>query len=123
MNAGTGVFNQTAGSVGKFAGTTPVQAIGLMVGGNWASQNAFPHSTSTTYVAASYSSSGNYTLGDGSSSPLLVGGLECVGVTGTGTFTQNSGTNALVGGGDFGGSSTTTNVPYSSKFGGRARLV
>ena len=31
--------------------------------------------------------------------PLFVGGCELVGGSGTGTFTQNSGTNAIIGGG------------------------
>ena len=55
--------------------------------------------------ASTFSSLGTYTLGNanGTGSPLFVGGVEAIGITGTGTFTQNCGTNAIVGGGDFAG--------------------
>ena len=75
------------------------QAVGLAIGGNWGGQtlgNTQPNKCTT--------SSGVYTLGtlgqaDGAGGPLFVGGFEIVGGNGTGTFTQNSGTNAIVGGG------------------------
>ena len=35
--------------------------------------------------------------------PLFAGGVEAIGVNGTGTFTQNCGTNAIVGGGQYAG--------------------
>ena len=101
MNAGTGVFNQTGGSVGKWNGTSAGnQVVGLEVGGNFTA-------TGTKY-ATTYSSVGSYTLGNvgqlsnDPTAPLLVGGVEAIGVNGTGTFTQNSGTNAIVGGGNYG---------------------
>ena len=112
LNAGTGVFTQTGGSVGIWT-SQKTQPIGLMVGGNW---------TTTTVLSATpitYSSFGTYTLGNagGTGSPLFVGGCEAIGVTGTGTFTQNCGTNAIVGGGDFGGKPGTQSVPYNSQTG------
>ena len=58
---------------------------------------------------------GSYTLGpaNGVGSPLFVGGVEVVGGNGTATFTQNCGTNAIVGGGDFQGNRTAGD-PYDS---------
>ena len=100
VNAGTGVFNQTGGSVGFYdVSTGSTQAVGLAVGGNFSQ-------TGTKY-ATTYSSVGYYTLGPSNASsatatPLLVGGVEAIGVNGTGTFTQNCGTNAIVGGGLYG---------------------
>ena len=93
--AGTGVFTQTGGSVGAYGGLT-TQVVGLSVGGNW-----FTAKVST----ATYTSVGTYTLGNanGVGSPLFAGGVEAIGVNGTGTFTQNCGTNAIVGGGQYGG--------------------
>ena len=93
FQAGTGVFNQTGGSIGSLS-PSGSGAVGLAVGGNF---------TGSTYPAGSpftSSSSGNYTLGtaNGIGSPLFVGGCEVVGGSGTGTFTQNCGTNAIVGG-------------------------
>ena len=77
------------------------QVVGLEVGGNFTA-------TGTKY-ATTYSSVGSYTLGNvgqlsnDPTAPLLVGGVEAIGVNGTGTFTQNlSGTNAIVGGGNYG---------------------
>ena len=100
-NAGTGVFNQTGGSIGKWTGTAAGnQVVGLSVGGNFTA-------TGTKY-ATTYSSVGSYTLGNvGQSSndptaPLFVGGVEAIGVNGTGTFVQNSGTNVIIGGGNYG---------------------
>ena len=53
--------------------------------------------------ATTYTSLGTYNLSDpnNTGSPLFVGGVECVGVSGTGTFNQSGGTNAIVGGGDY----------------------
>ena len=98
-DAGTGVFNQTTGSVGSFGSNLYTNnAVGLAVGGEF-TPGTVKSSTATPYVA---SASGTYTLGnaDGTGSPLLVGGVEGIGVNGTGTFTQNSGTNAIYGGGN-----------------------
>ena len=98
-NCGTGVFTQTGGSVGRLPdGSQPVQAVGLMMGGVWNTHVGQQQTTTT--------SSGVYTLGTvgqaaGAGGPLFVGGVECVGVMGTATFTQNSGTNAIIGGGGF----------------------
>ena len=99
MYSGTGVFTQTGGSVGDSSASGSNQAVGLAIGGNWGGQtlgNTQPNKCTT--------SSGVYTLGtlgqaDGAGGPLFVGGFEIVGGNGTGTFTQNSGTNAIVGGG------------------------
>ena len=95
MQAGTGVFNQTGGAVGSYGingfGSSANNAVGLTVGGVVGG---------TSVGRGNYCSSvGTYNLGNGTSSPLLVGGCEVVGASGTGTFTQNSGTNAIVGGG------------------------
>ena len=104
LMAGTGVFNQTGGSVGSI-GTLggASNTVGVMVGGNWTSS---PGNYNTANGPAFYASSvGSYTLGaaSGIGAPLLVGGVEAVGISGTGTFTQNCGTNAIVGGGNTGG--------------------
>ena len=120
MNAGTGVFTQTGGSVGSL-GTLGLSspsnnAIGLMVGGNWNGSQ-----TNTSASATTYSSLGTYTLGNlnGTGSPLFVGGMECVGVSGTGSFTQNCGTNAIIGGGDLMRTATpgALQTPYDSYYG------
>ena len=101
------MFTQTGGSVGAMtaAGT---QAVGLFVGGNWTTQ-AYNYVQSAT----TYSSLGSYTLGNanGTGSPLFVGGCEVIGATGTGTFTQNCGTNAIIGGGK-----ATSNSPDGTPF-------
>ena len=101
-DAGTGVFNQTTGSVGSFgANVYTNNAVGLAVGGEF-TPGTVKSSTATRYVASAV---GTYTLGNanGSGSPLFVGGVEAVGLNGTGTFTQNCGTNAIYGGGNAGG--------------------
>ena len=85
---GTGTFTQTGGSIGVTAvGSSPGQILGLFVGGTWG------QASSTKYP------SGTYTLGG---SGLLVGGVETIGVSGTGTFNQNGGTNCFCGGGPTG---------------------
>ena len=70
-----------------------------MVGGNWCHPGSY--GTAAAGPVFNASSVGTYTLGstNGTGSPLLVGGCEVIGVSGTGTFTQNCGTNAIVGGG------------------------
>ena len=95
---GTGVFNQTGGSVGSLGATN--QPVGLFVGGEWCNRNVKGFTTS---------SSGIYNLSGANS--LLVGGVETIGVNGTGTFTQDGGTNAVVGGGTVNGK--INNAPYS----------
>ena len=113
-NCGTGVFTQTGGSVGRLPnGSQPVQAVGLMMGGVWNTDVGQQQTTTT--------SSGVYTLGTvgqaaGAGGPLFVGGVECVGVMGTATFTQNSGTNAIIGGGGFNGV-PSGNAQYNSAIG------
>ena len=102
QNAGTGVFNQTGGSVGSLGtsglNSTTNNAVGLAVGGGWLGGNYVGNGVHTSSV-------GTYTLGAAGSDPnnpngpLFVGGCELVGGSGTGTFTQNSGTNAIIGGG------------------------
>ena len=104
LMAGTGVFTQTGGSVGSIG--TPGGAnntVGVMVGGNWSSYPGNSNLPGGPVFNAS--SVGTYTLGDpsGTGSPLLVGGCEVIGVSGTGTFTQTCGTNALLGGGNISG--------------------
>ena len=101
FQAGTGVFNQTGGSIGSLAATGS-GAIGLAVGGNFTGGHYPPTNPLTT------SSSGIYTLGNADGTgPFFVGGCEVVGGTGTGIFTQNCGTNAIVGGGKANGSPAT----------------
>ena len=106
MNAGTGVFTQTGGTIGSF-GALENKAIGLMIGGDW--------SNNLSKTATNYSSLGTYTLGatTGTGAPLFVGGVEAIGISGTGSFIQNAGTNAIVGGGLYaarpGGGSTIYN--------------
>ena len=99
-NAGTGVFNQTGG-FRRFLRCHHGVDSGRRSGGG-----RQLHATGTKY-ATTYSSVGYYTLGPSNASsatatPLLVGGVEAIGVNGTGTFTQNCGTNAIVGGGLYG---------------------
>ena len=118
LNAGTGVFTQTGGVVGGLGTAGHANtAVALFVGGNWVANNTSNDPITTT-------SSGIYTLGnaDGTPSsvtgqyPILVGGCEVIGSTGTGTFTQNSGTNALVGGGNFPGSIAVKVGAYESPY-------
>ena len=108
-NAGTGVFTQTGGVVGSTG------AVGLSVGGNWTGGNG------QSYTLGQYSStsSGVYTLGNanGTGSPQFFGGCEAIGVNGTGTFTQNCGTNTIAGGGSFGLSPGSGFVSYNNNFG------
>ena len=75
MQAGTGVFNQTGGAVGSYGingfGSSANNAVGLTVGGVVGG---------TSVGRGNYCSSvGTYNLGNGTSSPLLVGGCEVVG--------------------------------------------
>ena len=49
--------------------------------------------------------------------PLFVGGVEGIGISGTGTFTQNSGTNAIVGGGNTGSIIGNGDVSYNNQTG------
>ena len=76
-----------------------------MVGGNWVSSGGL-----------NCTSSGIYNLGNanGTGSPLLVGGCELVGVTGTGTFNQTCGTNAIIGGGAYAGTSPGNPGPFNN---------
>ena len=117
-----GTFVQTGGAVGSFGSGTSNNAVGLSVGGNWTggsttvtatSKTTYPTSTSPKINAAA----GSYTLGDGASAPLFVGGVEGVGISGTGTFTQNSGTNAIVGGGNTGSIIGNGDVSYNNPTG------
>ena len=106
-NAGTGVFNQTGGSVGAIGGVSGVtggnQAVGLTVGGDWIYN---PASILKTTGGTNWTSVGTYNLSDPNhndltgTGPLVVGGIEGVGVSGTGTFNQSGGTNVLAGGGN-----------------------
>ena len=91
-------------------------AVALAIGGNWGGQTVAqaPHTTA---------SSGVYTLGtvgqaDGAGGPLFVGGFEIVGGNGTGTFTQNSGTNAIIGGGKGNGAGQGSSSVYQNVNGG-----
>ena len=91
---GTGVFTQTGGSVGSFGTAGVNNAIGLVMAGKmngtFKTGAVNPNTAVATY---------NFGAASGVGSPLLVGGIEVVGVTGTATFNQTCGTNALVGGG------------------------
>ena len=117
MFSGTGVFTQTGGSVGYLDSVGGHNgAVGLAIGGNWGGQSVAqaPHTTA---------SSGIYTLGTvgqaaGAGGPLFVGGFEIVGGNGTGTFTQNSGTNAIIGGGKANGSGQGSYSTYQNVNGG-----
>ena len=113
VDAGTGVFTQTGGSVGSFGIGGSNNAVGLTVGGNWTNGNSYSR------TPLSCSALGTYTLGnaDGTGAPLLVGGVEGIGVSGTGTFTQNCGTNAIVGGGSGTGAVGEPGVSYNSSVG------
>ena len=87
-NAGTGVFNQTGGSVGAIGGVSGVtggnQAVGLTVGGDWIYN---PASILKTTGGTNWTSVGTYNLSDPNhndltgTGPLVVGGIEGVGVT------------------------------------------
>ena len=107
-NAGTGVFTQTGGTVAY-------RAVGLSVGGNWTGGNG------QSYTLGQYSStsSGTFTLGNtnGTGSPQFFGGCEGIGINGTGTFTQNCGTNSIAGGGSFALSPGQGFVSYNNTFG------
>ena len=110
--AGTGVFNQTGGTIGSFIDPGHTNnAIGLEVGGMW--------NGPTRGLPLTTSNLGTYTLGSttGVGAPLFVGGVEGIGINGTGTFTQNCGTNCLAGGGDYTGNPGATGVPYNSSLG------
>ena len=96
---GTGVFTQTGGAVG-----TASAPIGLSIGGNWGNV------IKLTSAQSNPNSVGSYTLQNGS----LFGGVETIGATGTGTFTQSGGTNSFAGGGDFTGYVSNLD-PYDSK--------
>ena len=91
-NAGTGVFNQTGGSVGSLGVGGSNNAVGLTVGGDWIYN---PTSVPRTLGGTNYTSVGTYTLGStsGTGSPLFVGGVEAVGARCTGAFNQCGGTN------------------------------
>ena len=110
VDAGTGVLTQTGGSVGSLIGVGNNNAVGLVMGGNWS-----PHPWYSPYDTTG---SGTFTLGaaNGVGSPLFVGGVEAIGVSGTATFTQNCGTNAIVGGGTYAGKPGNA-VDYNSSMG------
>ena len=63
--AGTGVFNQTGGSVGSLdpSGNGANNCVGLMVGGNW-SGTPYSYGTAAAGPVFNASSSGTYTLGN-----------------------------------------------------------
>ena len=85
-----------------------------MVGGTWRTGPGFSGNSGPQTTC-----SGIYSLSGASS--LLVGGVECVGVSGTGTFNQSGGTNAIIGGGDFDQGSTLIGGqgrPYTNYIGG-----
>ena len=107
---GTGVFNQTGGSVGRPAtDLAPVQPIGLMVGGNWTGNYSITSSAALTTYVGTYNMSGANTL--------FVGGGEVVGCNGTGTFTQNGGSNEIVGGGTTALNATPPNSAFNNAYG------
>ena len=64
-----------------------------MVGGNWTGQYSGTRRQHSLPAWEPTTSSGQNTL--------FVGGIEFVGVNGTGTFTQNGGSNEIVGGGNY----------------------
>ena len=100
---GNGSVHQTGGSVGRIgAPRGENNAIGLTVGGNLYGL------TPPLPVSRRYSRWDLYPRRrqPASASPLFVGGDEMVGVNGTGAFTQNCGTNAIVGGGGNNGRGT-----------------
>ena len=86
--SGTGVFTQTGGIVGAAS-----QPVSLIIGGGNGSQGGWSDNSTTNAV-------GTYTL-SGSASQFW-GGMEVIGASGTGTFIQNGGLNAFVGGGNIG---------------------
>ena len=107
VSYGTGVFTQTGGSVGRLAaGSSSVQPVGLMVGGNWTSQYYWEQGGSTQYRRGDLQHERRNTL--------FVGGIEVVGANGTGTFTQNGGSNEIVGGGKL---SATLTTSYRNDYG------
>ena len=93
-NAGTGVFVQTGGSVG-ITGVTGTKAVGLAVGGNWMPRTLTIPRPLTLRPSGRIPSATRTARAP----PVLVGGVEGIGVSGTGTFTQYSGTNYIIGGG------------------------
>ena len=98
MNAGTGVFTQTGGSVGSFG-------IGGDEQGHWSDggRQLGRHGTLGNRDNLLQPRDLHPRQANGTGSPLFVGGLRGIGVSGTGSFTQNCGTNAIVGGGDYDG--------------------
>ena len=88
---GSGTFAQSGGSIGVIGTGGANLPVGLYVGGDIEAN--LTHGT------------GSYTLGNTngtSSNALLVGGVEYVGVRGSGVFNQTGGTNAIIGGGSIG---------------------
>ena len=95
---GTGTFTQSGGSIGAYGTGGSNKAIGIYVSGD-----TNPGNTNPFY--SGHNGNGTFNLGgtNGSSSTaLIVGGVEYVGMYTAGIFNQSGGTNAIIGGGSVG---------------------